>query len=82
MLIYNDIYSALAAMRVTVEIIQGKDCQHVEIVSPLYVTKRRRLSWCYGADYGRAEILKDTALINYLTNRFGLRQVQGWTFIS
>ena len=80
MLVYPDIYEALAALKVSIEVIQGNDCQYVEVVSPLHCNKRVRLSWCYGVDYRYADILADKTLQDDLKRRFRLQVVQGWAF--
>lgn len=78
MLTYPDIYSALVTLRVTIDIVQGSDCQYVDIVSPLHKRKRTRLSWCYGVDYTRADILADKTLQADLKQRFNLQEIHGW----
>ena len=77
-LIYEDIYSLLESIKVTVTVITENDSKFVQVDSPLYKNKQYRLPVEYSTEYTDYDILNSKYVINLLTSKYGIYHTSGF----
>lgn len=78
-LIYEDIYSLLESIKVTVTVITENDSKFIQVDSPLFKTKQYRLPLEYSAEYSDYDILNSKGVINLLSSKYGIYHTSGFT---
>lgn len=77
-LVYEDFYSLLEALKVTVTVFTENDSKFVQVDSPLYKNKQYRLPLEYSTEYSDYDILNSKNVINLLSSKYGIYHTSGF----
>lgn len=78
-LVYEDIYSLLESIKVTVTVITENDSKFIQVDSPLFKIKQYRLPLEYSSEYSDYDILNSKGVIGLLSSKYGIYHTSGFT---